>query len=124
MSKMEKNINLRRAIFVYEAARLEAEISGRTIVPEQWEDRDEAFKIQFVKVVDRQCSNNKFSSAEAAHNSWWKEYKRMGWKYGKLRDPKAKTHPDMVPFKDLPKDERDKDEIFLRLCFVAEAIES
>lgn len=48
---VEQNINLRRAIFVYEAARLEAEISGRPIVPERWVDRDEDFRIQFVKVI-------------------------------------------------------------------------
>jgi len=118
----EQNINLRRAIFVYEAARLEAEVSGRQIVPEHWEQRDEAFKIQFVKVVDKQCSDDKFPSAEAAHDSWWREYERMGWRYGHERDPVAKTHPDMVAFDELPKSERDKDEIFLRLCAVAEAM--
>ena len=118
----EQNINLRRAIFVYEAARLEAEISGRPIIPEHWQDRDEAFKMQFVKVVDKQCSDDKFENAEAAHNSWWREYERMGWKYGKERNTEKKTHPDMIPFNDLPKSERDKDEIFLRLCAVAETI--
>ena len=118
----EQNINLRRAIFVYEAARIEAEISGRPIVPEKWEDRDDTFRTQFVKVVDQQCSGDKFASAEAAHDSWWREYERMGWRYGAERDAEAKTHPDMVPFNDLPKSERDKDEIFLRLCAVAEAL--
>ena len=118
----EQNINLRRAIFVYEAARMEAEVSGRSIVPERWDDRDEAFKTQFVKVISRQCSGDKFSSAEAVHDSWWREYERMGWVYGTDRDQEKKTHPDMVPFNELPKDERDKDEIFLRLCAVAEAM--
>jgi len=119
---VERNVNLRRAIFVYEAARLEAEVSGRPIVPEPWDERDEAFKIQFVKVVDRQCSDDKFLSAEAAHDSWWREYERMGWQYGPERDQEKKTHPDMVSFSVLPKSERDKDEIFLRLCAVAEAM--
>lgn len=118
----ENNMNLRRAIFVYEAARLEAEISGRPIIPEHWGERDEAFKIQFVAVVSRQCSDDKFTSAEAAHDSWWREYERMGWKYGPDRNVMEKTHPDMVPFHDLTKSERDKDEIFLRLCAVAEAM--
>ena len=114
--------DVRRAIFVYEAARLEAEISGRPIVPEPWESRDEAFRAQFVKVVRKQCFEDKFPSAEAAHDSWWREYERMGWKYGPERDTEKKTHPDMVPFADLPKSERDKDEIFLRLCAVAEVM--
>lgn len=118
----EQNIDYRRAIFVYEAARLEAEVSGRPIVPEPWEQRDAAFKTQFVKVVNKQCRGNKFPSAEAAHDSWWSEYRRMGWRYGPKRDLIAKTHPDMVAFDKLPKSERDKDEIFLRLCAVAEAM--
>lgn len=115
----EQNINLRRAIFVYEAAHIEAEISGRPIVPEHWEERDESFKIQFIKTIAKQCSDDKFKSAEAAHDSWWRAYKRMGWKYGTERNIDKKTHPDMIPFNDLPESERDKDEIFLRLCAVA-----
>jgi len=118
----EQNIAVLRAIFVYEAARLEAKISGRPIVPEHWEDRDEAFRTQFITIVARQCSDEKFDSAEAAHDSWWREYERMGWKYGPERNHEEKTHPDMVPFNSLPKGERDKDEIFLRLCAVAEAM--
>jgi len=118
----EGDINLLRAIFVYEAARLEAEVSGRPIVPEHWDDRDLEFKKQFIDVVSRQCSDDKFSSAEAAHDSWWAEYARMGWRYGPERNTEEKTHPDMVPFNELQKSERDKDEIFLRLCAVAEAI--
>ena len=119
--KTEKR-KLRRAIFVYEAARIEAKISKRRIVPEHWDSRDEAFKNQFIKVIGRQCGNDKFKSAEDAHNSWWREHIKMGWVYGEKRDPLKRVHPDMVPFKELPKDERDKDEIFIRLCAVAEAI--
>lgn len=118
-----QDLNTIRAIFVYEAARLEAKISNRRIVPEHWSDRDDEFKAQFLKVIERQCGNDKFASAEIAHDSWWREHERMGWKYGPERDPSAKVHPDMVPFDELPKDERDKDEIFIRLCSVAEAIE-
>ena len=119
---ISEELNEKRAIFVYEAARLEAEISGRPIVPEPWEKRDDQFKNQFVEVIRQQCSDNKFESAEASHDSWWREYERMGWKYGPVRDTTLKTHPDMVPFDDLPKSEQDKDEIFLRLCYVAESI--
>jgi len=117
-----QDLNIIRAIFVYEAARLEAKISRRRIVPECWDDRDEAFKKQFLKVIKRQCGNDKFPNAEIAHDSWWREHERMGWRYGSERDPTKKIHPDMVPFDELPKDEQDKDEIFIRLCAVAEAI--
>jgi len=112
----------RRAKFVYEAARLEAQIACRPIVPERWGDRDKTFRTQFIEVVNKQCSDDKFTSAEAAHDSWVRVYEKMGWRYGPVRDAEKKTHPDMVPFNDLPRSERDKDEIFLRLCAVAEVI--
>jgi len=102
------------AEWIYEAARLEAIASGRSIVPEKWEKRDEAFRKQFTDCVEG-LRGNPIPTPEEAHNSWWRKYKEMGWKYGEVRDPVAKTHPDMVPFNELPKDERDKDEIFLAL---------
>jgi hypothetical protein len=111
---------LQRAIFVYEAARMEAVLSGRRIIPEHWGARHWRFRARLVEVVDKQCFGDKFESAEAAHNSWWRMYESLGWVYGPERDPNKKTHPDMIPFSELPKDERDKDEIFLRLCAVAE----
>lgn len=119
---MVKSIDDVRAEFVYEAARIEAEISDRQIVPEPWSKREEDFKRQFIAVVARQCGDDKFPSAESAHDNWWREYERMGWTYGPVRDREKRTHPDMVPFGELTKSERDKDEIFIRLCFVAEAI--
>jgi hypothetical protein len=43
----------------------------------------------------------------------------MGWTYGPVRDPIAKTHPDMVPYEDLGWAEQVKDEVFQRLCEIA-----
>jgi len=104
---------------IYEAARKEAEWSGRSIVPEAWEDRDEKFRKQMVDVVQKYIKSNKIPTPEEAHNSWVKAYLDMGWKYGKVRDTKKKTHPDLLPFDQLPKDERDKDAIFLSLVWLA-----
>ena len=107
---------------IYEATRKEAEWSRRRIVPEKWEDRDEAFKRQFVNVIERYLKMGKLPSPEEAHNSWMKRYLEMGWKYGEVRDPIKKTHPDLVPFYELPKDERDKDAIFLSQVYVAKEL--
>jgi len=100
--------------FIYEVARLEAIASERRIVPEIWEKRDEAFKKQMTEYVEG-LRGKTLPTPEEAHNSWWRKYEEMGWKYGEVRDIVAKTHPDMVPFNELPKDERDKDEVFLAL---------
>jgi hypothetical protein len=109
--------------WVYEAARLEAIASSRPIVPEPWEQRDQAFREQMVKYVGKLAkqwvASARLPTPEEAHESWTREYERMGWRYGPVRDPVAKTHPDMVSFDALPKAERDKDAIFLGLVELA-----
>jgi len=102
------------AEWIYEVARFEAMASGRSIVPEPWQQRNESFRLQMTEHVES-LRGKPLPTPEEAHDSWWRKYEEMGWKYGDVRDPVAKTHPDMVPFGDLPKDEQDKDEIFLAL---------
>ena len=41
------------AQIIYEATRLEAEWSKRSIVPEKWEKRDEKFRKQFIDIIDK-----------------------------------------------------------------------
>lgn len=43
------------------------------------------------------------------HENWMKMKESQGWVYGPRKDMRAKTHPDLVPFEDLPEVERYKD---------------
>ena len=52
----------RRAWFVYEAARLAAIAARAPIVPATWEQREDAFKEQFLKVIERQCGDQRSGS--------------------------------------------------------------
>lgn len=113
------DLNERRALFIYNAARLAAIAAEAPIVPATWEEREQPFKDQFLKVIDKQCGDARSTSPEELHNSWWEEYKRMGWVYGEKYDPTAKTHPDMVPYSELDMLERDKGAIFVALCEIA-----
>ena len=110
------------AELIYEVTRLEAMWSQRSIIPEEWERRDTAFRKQFVDVVARYLVMEKLPTPEEAHDSWMESYFRMGWKYGEKRDPILKTHPDIVPYWDLPQDERDKDAIFLASVWLVKNI--
>ena len=47
--------------------------------------------------------------AENAHDNWAKQRLADGWTYGSQRDDAAKTHPDLVPYSDLPESEKEYD---------------
>ncbi len=115
----EQHLNERRAEFVYNAARLAAIASQAPIVPVPWGEREEAFKAQFVEVIERQCGGNRSSSPEELHGSWMQAYIEMGWVYGEEYDREQKVHPDLVPYAKLGQLERDKDAVFVALCEIA-----
>jgi hypothetical protein len=49
----------------------------------------------------------------AQHVQWMKDRYASGWVYGPHKDPFKKTHPCLVPFDDLPKDQQLKDTLFV-----------
>lgn len=109
----------RRAKFVYEAARLQAQSVNAPIVPDEWEKREEPFRIQFCEVIERQCGEQRSKSPEELHGSWMQSYLTMGWKYGEEYNRENKIHPDLVPYAELEPRERDKDAVFVALCEIA-----
>ncbi|KKM72021.1 hypothetical protein LCGC14_1424720 [marine sediment metagenome] len=112
-------LNERRAAFVYDAARLAAIAAGAPIIPAPWGEREDNFREQFLKVIERQCGPNRSSSPEELHGSWMQAYYDRGWTFGETYDPVATTHPDLVPYADLGILERDKDAVFVALCEIA-----
>ena len=113
------NLNERRAEFVYNGARIAAIASQAPIVPVQWSEREDAFKAQFLKVIERQCGEQRSKSPEELHGSWMQSYFAMGWIYGDKYSREDKIHPDLVPYADLGQLERDKDAVFVALCEIA-----
>jgi len=113
------DLNERRAVFVYEAARLAAIAAQAPIVPVPWEEREYAFRQQFRQVILRQCGDTPSGSAEELHGSWMQAYFAMGWTYGEEYSQREKTHPDLVPFAHLGQREKDKDSVFVVLCEIA-----
>jgi hypothetical protein len=109
----------RRAIFVYDAARLAAIAAGAPIVPVPWAEREEPFRKQFLEVIARQCGPLRSGSPEELHGSWMQAYFAMGWTYGEQYSREQKTHPDLVPYEQLGELEQDKDAVFVALCEIA-----
>ena len=113
------NLNERRAELVYNGARIAAVASEAPIVPVQWSEREDAFKLQFLGVIERQCGEQRSRSPEELHGSWMQAYLTMGWVYGEVYDREKRIHPDLVPYAELGQLERDKDAVFVALCEIA-----
>lgn len=47
-----------------------------------------------------------------SHNSWLRHKVADGWVYGDTKDPEKKTHPCIVPYDQLPEEQRYKYELF------------
>ena len=55
---------------------------------------------------------NPNASDSSSHDNWMKDKLAEGWVYGETKDPEAKTHPCLVPFESLPKEQQFKDKLF------------
>lgn len=51
-------------------------------------------------------------TAEASHDAWRAELLAAGWQPGPKHDPVALTHPNLVPWLQLPEAERGKSRLF------------
>jgi hypothetical protein len=68
-------------------------------------------KDQFDSLMDgvKFALENPNMKPEENHDNWMKMKLSQGWKYGDIKDLKKKTHPDLVPYEDLPEIEKRKD---------------
>lgn len=99
------------ARLAHEVNRLYALSHGETNVFPQWDDAPDDIKDSAYAGVEYLFANPK-ASAEDQHNAWCRHRVMSGWTYGSVKDLEAKTHPCLVPYKDLPLQQRLKDEIY------------
>jgi hypothetical protein len=72
---------------------------------EQWQ-RDSALRgVEFALA-------NPSAPASAQHDAWSADKTKDGWTHGAVKDADAKTHPCLVPYDDLPFNQRVKDHVF------------
>lgn len=72
---------------------------------EQWQ-RDSAIKgVQFTL-------SNPLATPTDQHDAWARDKVTAGWTYGETKDADAKTHPCLVPYDQLPFEQRVKDHAF------------
>lgn len=55
---------------------------------------------------------NPNAPASAQHEAWLQDKQANGWQWGLVKDPAKKEHPCMVPYSELPLEQRIKDHLF------------
>jgi hypothetical protein len=76
-----------------------------------WDEAPEWQKESAIKGVEFHLANPQAGPA-ASHESWMEQKLFDGWKYGDVKDAEAKTHPCIVDFEKLPKEQQAKDYLF------------
>ncbi len=69
------------------------------------------------------CLNADNWSPEQSHESWLAQKEADGWIYGEAKDPERKEHPCMVPYDQLPAEQKVKDIIFVTIARTLFAVE-
>ena len=78
-----------------------------------WEDSPEWQKDSAISGVKNYFEMGGFIGAKESHENWFDNKKKEGWVYGATKDDLKKTHPCMLPYDDLPSDQRLKDKLFI-----------
>jgi RyR domain len=63
-------------------------------------------------------TENPGADAAASHVNWMSQKLEDGWVYGPEKNPELKTHPSLVPFDQLPREEQTKDYLFRAVVHV------
>jgi len=76
-----------------------------------WEEAPLWQRESAIAGVEFSIANPKSTPADS-HESWYKHKKADGWVYGPVKDVVKKEHPCMVPYDDLPEQQKAKDKLF------------
>lgn len=84
---------------------------GETPAHKPWEDAPQWQRDSAVNGVRAHLRNPEMTP-EQSHDSWMAEKGAAGWTYGPVKNEQVKTHPCMLPYCDLPEEQRVKDHLF------------
>ena len=100
------------ARIAHEVNRAWCEFNGDTSQP-AWDDAPEWQRSSAINGMAFHRANPNAGDS-ASHDSWMAEKVAAGWVHGNVKDPDASppTHPCIVPFEELPRDQQFKDRLF------------
>lgn len=110
------------AELAHEVNRAYCEAIGEAQLP-AWNDApswQRAASLGGVRFCLRHLSAGPIPSPSLCHKAWAEEKRTAGWTYGPVKDPAKKEHPCLVPYDQLPVEQRVKDYLFVavvKTCF-------
>ncbi|NOS83700.1 MAG: hypothetical protein HOP31_01040 [Ignavibacteria bacterium] len=79
-----------------------------------WDEAEDWQRESAIKGVQFKLDNPEAGNS-AQHEAWLKDKDAEGWVYGPVKDPVKKEHPCMVPYDELPEEQKKKDALFLSI---------
>ena len=76
-------------------------MNTKTYIPQPIDTSDVELPKEMEQLVEEMSKN--------VHDVWAEARISQGWKYGKKRDDEKKTHPCLVPYDELPEEEKEYD---------------
>lgn len=76
-----------------------------------WPDAPAEMRLSAITGVRRTLDDPGITPIEL-HDSWMTDKLKQGWRYGEVKDYEAKTHPCLLPYFELPIEQRRKDFLF------------
>lgn len=87
-------------------------------VNQPWSEAPEELRRSILNGVENAMNG---VTPEESHENWLEFKNAEGWSHGNVKDFDAKTHPCMVPYHELPPDQRIKDAMFIGIVSVFQA---
>lgn len=88
---------------------------------QDWDQLSDELKRSAVNGVLFRLENPN-ATPEDQHNAWRRSKIKDGWVYGPVKNVEAKLHPSLVDYKDLPQEQRTKDNLFMAVVDSLSAI--
>lgn len=80
-----------------------------------WDEAPKWQQESLFKGVQTYIESDRQMTPESMHKSWMREKEEQGWVYGETKNAETKTHPCMVPYSELPEEQRTKDLLFIAI---------
>lgn len=87
-------------------------IQGDPAPSQPWDCEDDDIKAVTIKGV---ANVRRGMTPRMLHDAWCHEKRAQGWTHGPEKDAALKTHPCLVPYWDLPPEQRTKNYVFVAI---------